>query len=75
MALSGVWKATVLLNKKVAMRKLLEAYCTNQNLQMKIVTFRYNDKVLKLTDTAEALNMQDGDNIQVYFKVEVKFYQ
>ena len=48
------------------LRKVMQAYCERQGLQLSWVRFRFNGNTVNGTHTPEVLNMEDGDTIDVH---------
>ena len=48
------------------LRKLMQAYCDRQGLQISLVRFRFDGNPVKETDTPDALEMEDEDTIDVF---------
>ncbi|KAK2957652.1 putative Ubiquitin domain containing protein [Blattamonas nauphoetae] len=51
------------IKKNTALKKLMDAYCTRENLIPASVRFMFDGNRLKPTDTPEKLDMEDGDMI------------
>ncbi|KAA6402989.1 MAG: putative SUMO1b protein [Streblomastix strix] len=53
------------IKKNTALKKLMDAYCTRENLVPNSVRFLFDGNRLKPTDTPDQLDMEDGDMIDV----------
>merc|ERR1711881_54982 len=54
------------IKKHTPLRKLMQAYCDRQGLQISLVRFRFDGNPVKETDTPLALEMEDEDTIDVF---------
>jgi small ubiquitin-related modifier len=54
------------IKKHTPLRKLMQAYCDRQGLQISLVRFRFDGNPVKETDTPDALEMEDEDTIDVF---------
>jgi len=54
------------IKKHTPLRKLMQAYCDRQGLQISLVRFRFDGNPVKETDTPEGLEMEDEDTIDVF---------
>ena len=52
--------------KHTPLRKLMQAYCDRQGLQISLVRFRFDGNPVKETDTPLGLEMEDEDTIDVF---------
>ncbi|KAK2939868.1 putative small ubiquitin-related modifier [Blattamonas nauphoetae] len=58
------YRGSLLQNQEnTALKKLMDAYCTRENLIPASVRFMFDGNRLKPTDTPEKLDMEDGDMI------------
>ena len=48
------------------LRKVMQAYCERQGLQLSWVRFQFDGNPVNGTHTPEVLNMEDGDTIDVH---------
>lgn len=54
------------IKKHTPLRKLMQAYCDRQGLQISLVRFRFDGNPVKETDTPQGLEMEDEDTIDVF---------
>merc|ERR1712189_63038 len=54
------------IKKHTPLRKLMQAYCDRQGLQISLVRFRFDGNPVKETDSPEGLEMEDEDTIDVF---------
>jgi small ubiquitin-related modifier len=52
-----------MMKKKTALKKLMEAYCASESLQMDQVRFLFSGNRVRENQTPEELEMEDGDVI------------
>ena len=53
------------LRAQTQLQKLMQAFCTRQGIPMANARFTFDGKLLGKTDTPAALDMEDGDVIDV----------
>ena len=56
------------IKKKTQLKKLMEAYCARQSLQVDQIRFLFNGSRLRDTQTPDELEMEDGDVIDAIFE-------
>lgn len=54
------------IKKHTPLRKLMSAYCTRHNLSMSLLRFRFDGHPINETDSADKLEMEEGDAIEVF---------
>ncbi len=60
------------IKRKTALKRLMEAYCQRQSLQMDQIRFLFDGTRLRENHTPEELDMEDDDVIDaMLFQVEI----
>ncbi|KAK0167641.1 hypothetical protein PV327_005012 [Microctonus hyperodae] len=54
------------IKKHTPLQKLMKAYCDREKLAISLVRFRFDGQPINETDTPSALEMEEGDTIEVY---------
>lgn len=54
------------IKKNTPLRKLMSAYCERTGVRMENMRFRFDGNPINETDTPAALEMEDGDSIDVF---------
>lgn len=54
------------IKKNTPLRKLMSAYCNRAGIQTGVVRFRFDGNPINDEDTPCALEMEDGDSIDVF---------
>lgn len=54
------------IKKNTALRKLMAAYCDRTGIKMESTRFRFDGQPINETDTPSALEMEEGDSIDVF---------
>lgn len=54
------------IKKHTPLLKLLNAYCERACVAINTVSFRFNGRTIRGTDTPLSLGMEDGDTIEVF---------
>lgn len=54
------------IKRNTPLRKLMSAYCDRAGLKLGVVRFRFDGNPINETDTPHALDMEDGDSIDVF---------
>ncbi|KAF6022389.1 SUMO3 [Bugula neritina] len=57
---------TFKIKKHASLKKLMNAYCAREGIDMNAVKFRFDGVPLNPEDTAADLNMEDDDTIDVF---------
>jgi len=54
------------IKKHTPLRKLMSAYCERTGVAMNVVRFRVDGQAINESDTPAALDMEEGDTIEVF---------
>nr|XP_022325235.1 small ubiquitin-related modifier 3-like [Crassostrea virginica] len=54
------------IKKNTPLRKLMSAYCDRAGLKLGVVRFRFDGNPINETDTPSGLDMENGDDIDVF---------
>ncbi|KAG8078881.1 hypothetical protein GUJ93_ZPchr0007g5221 [Zizania palustris] len=51
------------IKRSTQLKKLMNAYCDHQSLDLRAIAFLFDDRMLRANQTPDELEMEDGDEI------------